>query len=274
MKQLYSDLLDRLENELHQLDNTDQDPIEIIPKNIKICLKLNKELKKRYIQANHNKEEQIRFFKTIKPLFYSELFYQRCILKFYKSQPEGTTKVIKAHIHKNLERSNAPFYEFSVFHNYMRMNSTQMDETYFIPIPYDPEIHDHLEVSTETDFSSPADTTLSILIATKRHQEFLKQQLAALKTTKSQPTEQLPKPLKFKGSKVDLILTSYALSELSDAEGDVKRHAEWLSLMYDQDLGDVYRGFHDIKKKKNPTAFFDKLKKAVFRRMDGDNDEE
>ena len=266
MEQLYRDLLDRLTTEIIEFNHFDESP-EVTSENIKTCLKLNEELKQRYLQASHTTEEQIVFFKTIKPRFYSELLLQTTIRKFLVNKPTGPVKEIKAFIHKNQERSYAPFYEFPAFRNYMRVKSTKMDDYLFTQGPYDPEESMDLEISNETDFSSPADTTLSILLAAERFQEFLNQISAALKRSKTTVIRELPKPLKYKGPKINLIMTSYALSDHPDIEGDVKAHAEWFELMYDEDLGDVYNNFQDVKKKKNPTAFFDNLKNAVFQRI-------
>lgn len=142
---------------------TDQDPIKIIPKNIKICLKLNKDLKKRYIEANHNLKEQIQFYKTIKSQFYAELSFQRSALQYFQTKFSGPPKTIKAKI-----------YEL-------------MDEIYFTHRPYDPKVHPHLEFPTDPDFISPADNTLSILLATDKFQRLLTGELMSLKTTKLVP---------------------------------------------------------------------------------------
>lgn len=127
MQQLYSDLLDRLTTDVIQFDHFN-DSTEITSENIKTCLKLNAELKQRFIQADHSKEEQIIFFKSIKPLFYSEPLLQTKVRNVLADKPSKPVKMIKAHIEKYEKRSQAHFYEFPVFRNYMQLKSTRLDD--------------------------------------------------------------------------------------------------------------------------------------------------
>ena len=172
MEQLYRDLIDRLNNEIEQFNPTVPESVQVVLGNIDKCLRLRDELRFRYLEADHNEEEQIIFFKTIKPLFISELLFQRSAQHYLQHKPFGYPKLIKGFIEDQIERNSFIFREYPELYKYKQMNSVRSDKEYYTHRPYDTRIHDHLELPSDPAFSSPADTTLSILLATEKYQAF------------------------------------------------------------------------------------------------------
>lgn len=181
MEQLYRDLIDRLNDEIEQFNPSVPESVQVVLRNIDKCLRLRDELRLRYLEADHNEEEQIIFFKTIKPIVISELLFQRSAQHYLQHKPFGYPKLIKGFIEDQIERNSFIFREYPELYKYKQMNSIRSDKEYYTHRPYDTRIHDHLELPSDPAFSSPADTTLSILLATEKYQGFLNLEWAAMK---------------------------------------------------------------------------------------------
>lgn len=270
MEQLYRDLVNRLE--IEQFNPAVAESIQSVLKNIQTCLRLRDELKNLYLKSDHNEEEQITFFKTIKPKFISELQFQRYVQHYLQNKPFGYPKLTKAFIEDQIERNSLIFREYPELYKYKQMNSESSDKVFFTDRPYDSNIHNHLELPPDPAFSSPADTTLSILLATEKFQAFLNREQAALKNGKLSPPCQFPKPLEWEGTKIEIMENIYGLASHPNMKSDVKVVEEWFGLMLGIDMTKIYRGFHSIKQRKEPTTFLEEMKIALIRRINEENE--
>lgn len=273
MEQLYRDLIDRLNSEIEKINPSVPESVEDVLENIDVCIGLRDELRLRYLETNHNEEEQIIFFKTIKPIFISELLYQRSAQHYVQHKPFGYPKLMKGFLEDQIERNSFVFREYPELYKYKQMNSERSDREYYTHSPYDPRIHDHLELPSDPAFSSPADTTLSILLATEKFQAFLNQEWATMKSGKLSTPCQFPKTLEWEGTKVDIVENIYGLASHQNLKSDVKVVAEWFGLMFGMDMTKIYRSFQTIKQRQDPVHFLEELKNALIKRIDDDFEE-
>ncbi len=87
-------------------------------------------------------EEEIRFFKEIKPEFQKELFYNEEVVYIESKCPKGPSKARKIFIEGILNRIQAYFDKHKYIYNYCRSGETSLDTFYFVrspkPIPLTP----------------------------------------------------------------------------------------------------------------------------------------
>ena len=151
------------------------------------------------------------------------------------------------------------------------MGSTYLDRLYFTLQEYDPKQHASFKYPLDAKFSSPADTTLSCLMAADRYVQFLKNEHYTLKNPNLDPSWEFPSTLHWQKSKTDLIELIYALMASNAIRGDLKNTITVLEKVFNIDLGNFYRTFSDIKYKKNPSAFLDQLKFSLLEKIETDS---
>ena len=151
--------------------------------------------------------------------------------------------------------------------NYQILGSTHLDEHYFLHQQFNPRLHSGLKFPSDPEFSSPADPTLSCLMAAERCVQFIKNELYSLKNPKLDPSWEFMKFLDWKGSKTDLVELIYSLHAANMLSGDLKHTFQMAEKAFNIDIGNFYRIYTDIKLKKNPTNLLDSLKTAFLDKM-------
>lgn len=252
---------EELERGLLKIDQVSTSRISKCSDKVELCQTLTRQLRKLYFKHKPKTlEREIRFFKEVKPRFISELHFQIEVFNYYKNRPKGSLKSKKHHINICLDKASSFISNHCEFHNYMKLGSTHLDEVYFTNRDFNPKLHGGLEYPSDPLFSSPADPTLSCLMAAERYLLFLKHELFSLKNPKLDPSWEFMKTLDWNGSKTDLVELVYALHASEAISGELKDIMKMLEKAFNIDLGNFYRTYSDIKLKKNPTTFLDQLK--------------
>ena len=135
---------------------------------IKLKEEMFKELKV-FILAHTFKDEQeeIHFFKQIKPQLFSKLIYYHRICHIISSRPVGSCIVYKNHLGKELDRIQHYFESNIDFYKYYRSGHSHFDGYYFLRRR--PDIF-HLNFESfyferDPDFSSCYDFTVAKILA-------------------------------------------------------------------------------------------------------------
>lgn len=96
MKNFSEGLLEALEKQLETIYKGDDKPIALAEKAIKATCKTFEELKTFISKYSFNsKDEEIEFFKIIKPKVTSKLIYYNEIYKLEINKPSGSNKAVK-----------------------------------------------------------------------------------------------------------------------------------------------------------------------------------
>jgi len=166
-----------MENELYALSLQTSSECERLKGAIKICKKALVILKK-FISSYFfdNMEDEILFFKQIKPLFYSQYIYYISLYNFLVKKPTGGDENIKEYIASELADLKRFFDHNQVFYQYYRTMASHMDSIYFTRGC--PDIFSELEdFQGDEMFSTSHDYKLSKIIANEKFQEYLNKQL-------------------------------------------------------------------------------------------------
>lgn len=227
-----------------------------------------------------SKEQEIHFFKNIKPKFLSKLIFHHKAFEMLSHLPFSSVTEIKSFYLKELEKINAYLHDNNEFYSYYRAHSTLFDDVYFLR--KEPEswlLLNFDDYETDLNFTTIYDHKLAKIIAFESLSEFIKDSIINLENKPGTDTSHGPhkkQKITWTGSKVSLIELLYALQSTGSINRgtiDVKSLAINLENYFNIDLGNYYRVFQEIRiRKASRTAFLDQLKEKLVERMD-DSDE-
>lgn len=232
--------------------------------------------------VNHpfsNKEEEIYFFKHIKPEVLSRLLYFTEIYNTEMRKPHGSIEVLKKYYNDRLDELTSYFESNLDFYQYYRSKATHLDSHYFVRghidfklcpncVPYDRDP----EFSTCYDHKAAqilANDMLCIYLNKKLHG--VDKQVIIAKSRSFLPEH----PFRWTATKiaaVELGYAIYAAGILNNGQADIKEIITFMEASFQIDLGDYYRTYITMKdRKKDRTSFLNSLIKSLLKKMDEDD---
>ncbi|RKE47168.1 RteC domain-containing protein [Sphingobacterium detergens] len=146
-------------------------------------------------------EEEIRFFKEIKPEFQKELIYNEEVLFIESNCPISPEEPRKVFIDRALNRIQAYFEKHNYIYNYCRSGQTTFDTLFFVrlpkPIPLTPVSFSDID----PEFSNPHSYKVAKLKALEELREYIRNE----KVQKIEPRQEPDKTIA--GSKRNRIFT-------------------------------------------------------------------
>lgn len=222
------------------------------------------------------KNEEILFFKNIKPYVFSKLIYYVKLFSIESKRPRSSNKSQVKYFNNHIDRLQNYFNDNLEFYHYFRRGATFLDEEYFIRGKADIRLFpDSLSFFADDKFSSSHDTTVATIMAYDMLIIYLKREIDKLENNNSMETNYgaftNQSKLFWTGNKTDLIELIYALhssGSVNSGTADIKEMASACEQMFNIDLGDYYRTFLEIRSRKiNQTKFIDKLKNSLENKM-------
>ena len=232
--------------------------------------------------VNHpfsSKEEEIYFFKHIKPEVLSRLLYFTEIYNTEMRKPHGSIEVLKKYYNDRLDELTSYFESNLDFYQYYRSKATHLDNHYFVRghidfklcpncVPYDRDP----EFSTCYDHKAAqilANDMLCIYLNKKLHG--VDKQVIIAKSRSFLPEH----PFRWTATKiaaVELGYAIYAAGVLNKGQTDIKEIMTFMEASFQIDLGDYYRTYITMKdRKKDRTSFLNSLIKSLLKKMDEDD---
>ncbi len=226
-----------------------------------------------------NEEDEIQFFKVIKPGIVSQLIYFVKINNIERKRPMGSVEKKQKHFLYELEKLTLFFNSHLEFYGYYRMNSTFIDNILFVRGRED--IHFHIDnplIFIDPDFSTSMDYMVAEIIANDRLEVFLKTELDALIIKDSNPNwgqNGIKGNISLewtddKSSLVELIYALDAIGSLNNGKCNISVLTAFFEQNFNVRLTDVYRTYIDIKDRDSPTKYLDKMRAALRNRMGTD----
>jgi len=191
-----------------------------------------------------NDQEKIEFYKKTKPELFSEYFYLNRVLQLEVTRSIVGPKKFKRHCRKELKRAEAFFFSNRSFYVYYVSGQTYSDSLYFVR-------QNSLEKmwSVDEESSISHDDIITKFIGLQKFMTYLGQVGTRKKET----------PLSWTGAKVDLIELIYSLhcSRVFDNGAiDIKSIIIFFERSFQINLGNYYRVFQDIKRRKTDRSKF------------------
>lgn len=218
-----------------------------------------------------DEEEEIMFFKDIKPKFCYRLIYYRKVYNIEMNRPAGAEKQ-KEYLCEKLDEINKYNSKRLDFIRYYRSGSTHLDSLYFLRGKTDPE--QYLETfyyELDSNFSTNCDFKVAKILANDLLSAYLMNEIELLNDNGiSIRSFNFPATKKtWKGSKAELQEQIYSWDS-AGMFGDVPltQLFDYIQNVFNIELdSNISRTFSDLKIRNTPTPFLDKLKDALLRRM-------
>lgn len=254
------------EQKIRQIKTAEKDPIKRAYSVALVLAEANTQLKAFVKDYKFpGQDEEIYFFKFVKPYLVSQLIYWCNVYNLEMNRPVGPLDVQREYLYRELRALQEYIERRPEFYSYYRLGSTHNDVCYFTRDRF--EIgRQYLEPTMserEPRYSTNCDYKLAKIQANERLEILIKSQLDDLE----HPHEEMIQ-LPWTTKKVFLIELLYALDSFR-AFGKIplKRVVQVIQKLMGIDLGNVSSAFAEMKERNDPTPFLDELKDALLHRM-------
>ena len=270
-------IVKELDYNLDFLEKETEGVLEKAEESIRVTKRALKQIKILFLRKKLiPKNEEILFFKNMKPYVFSKLIYYVKLFSIESKRPRSSNKSQVKYFNNHIDRLQNYFNDNLEFYHYFRRGAIFLDEEYFIRGKADIRLFpDSLSFFTDDKFSTSHDTTVATIMAYDMLIIYLKREIDKLENNNSMETNinafKKQSKLFWTGNKTDLIELIYALHSsgaVNSGTADIKEMASACEQMFNIDLGDYYRTFLEIRSRKiNQTKFIDKLKDSLENKM-------
>ncbi len=261
----YSKSLDKLRQDLSLLEEKNLTIFEKLEKSIEL-IKTEKNNLIKEVRKNgfHSIEDEIHFFKHIKPAILSLFIVHSTCLAIETIRSTYSKKDIKLLIKKKLNFIQAHFIDFPEFVAYINSQSTKRDSFYFLRNSNSKPLIFTLPL--DTDISTGYDIIAANAIAFKDLNDYFQ------KSTSVIQKDQLLTNIHWTAPKVALAELIYALHESGSVtldKNDLIELSRTLGKVFNTEMPDIYRMFSEIRaRKKDRCRFLIQLTKVLHTKMD------
>tara|TARA_R110000822_G_scaffold106332_1_gene234411 strand:- start:41 stop:883 length:843 start_codon:yes stop_codon:yes gene_type:complete len=273
----YVVILSDLDSGLELLENEIEDVLQRAEKGIKISQDALIKLRNNISEKIKNIEDEIYYFKQIKPQVFSKLIYYQILFNIESKRPRSSNKSQIKYFNKHIDKLQNYFNDNLEFYHYYRKGATFLDEHYFVRGKADIRLFpDTFSFFIDDKFSTSHDSTVATILAYDMLIVYLKTEIDKLENSNGMETVINPfknqSRLFWTANKTDLIELIYALQSsgaINSGTADIKEMATACERLFNIDLGDYYRAYLEIRSRKtNQTKFLDKMKDSLVTRME------
>ncbi|RZJ36592.1 MAG: tetracycline regulation of excision, RteC [Flavobacterium sp.] len=272
MKAFSTSLMAELEEQLSAISN-ENDAASHAELATTALLEAFEKLKKFFIKYKfENEQEEILFFREVKPCITSRIIYYNDIYRIATHSPPGPAKCQRKYYLSEQEKLKHYFFENIEFYNYLRTGSTHMDHVFFVRGNYNIKLSpDSYFLQADSRFSTSHDYKVARILANQLLNEWLQAEVLKIEDphAKASPV----KKSKWTGSKVALTELLYALHAegvFNDGNADLKEIATLFENAFNVNLGQYHRTFLELRARKTVerTKFLSSLRENLLQRME------
>lgn len=277
--------LDEIEKQIKKIERDEKNEITKSAQILTFLESKLGELKKIIVKYDFKtEEEEILFFKEIKPKIVSKMIYYMSVYKIEINRPKGSCSTIETYFLTELDQLKHFFDSNIEMYHYYRTDSTHFDKIYFLrnrdsDIPMN---NTCFYFECDVRFSTGYDYKIAKIMANDYLELYIKLQLFKLKED-VEAEQKVYRTLKTRetwtASKTDLAELIYALDTakcINHGNINLKALTSFLEGIFNINIGDIYRIYLEIRERKGSrTQFLDSLKDKLTERMDkadGDTD--
>lgn len=270
---LYSEMLDQLQ----EINGSVQSSIVNLGASLSIMKDAMRSLKTHIqVQSFLNEEQEITFFKYVKPRFAAWQAYYIELHNILSSTPIGTDQMIRDYYIYELGIIDRFFKINAFYYQYYIKDENSKDNIYFLrknrsQFPPGGEL-----MPTEIDFSTELDYLFSKFRAYEMLRDFLIKRINFLyqESARNVITELSEKRKRsWSGDKVELVEIAYGIyytQRLNNGKAEISEIIDWLEESLHIDLSQAYRMFVDIRRRKtiSYTKFLDEMRTAIYKQIE------
>jgi hypothetical protein len=271
MKNIYRNVLLKIKEAEENLSLT---PETVVADSRKMVILLNEQLQtlKDYVLKNgfDSHQEEIQFFRDIKPQICGKLLYYNKLFRIETARPAELGSVSRKYFKEKLTKAESNYIEtqtVSEFYRYYRSGRSDKDEKYFLRGNIDWEQGLSSRVfEIDIHFSTYYDYEIARIISRDMLYEYLYFRSEAFRGADASITPSSgSKKIPWTESQNALIELIYAL-HISRSVGYGKTGIRQLALLFqsifDVKFGDIHHAFHRMKYRNGPT-YLDRLKASL-----------
>jgi hypothetical protein len=256
------------------------DPLERLTYVLKIIDDTMYEIRK-VLRANTfiNVQEEINFFKYIKPEILSHRIEEGLKYNLTINKPIGTSEIQLKYFEEELKALHSFFRMNAFYYQYYRNKFSELDSLFFIRNsgPLTVPIADII-IPPEAEFSAPMSYLFSKFIAYENTQYFILEQIAELQNPggkKKAPASEAA-DLKWTGDSINIVELAYGLwltGQLNNGNASLNQIVRWLEANLHVSIGIVQRRFDEIGRRKrlSPTRYIDQMRDNILKKIENEN---
>lgn len=277
---IFIKLNEDIEEDLDHLKSENNPILVFAEKAVNLCISVLQVMKSSVLQDGFiSMEDEIEFFRNIKPKVYSKLVFYAKIFSLESKRIHGSKKAQRRLLISEQDKLQLFACDNLEFTEYYRSNRTFMDDRYFMRGIASVRICiENIHFLMDEQFSTSHDPIVATILANDILSFYLQRELEKLdpkgQTDEITQSEKEFPNFKFywTGTKIALIEMIYAIHSIGAVNKgalDIKLAVKFAERIFHIDLGDAYRTFVEIKeRKKERTKFLDQLKNSLLKRMD------
>jgi len=228
-----------------------------------------------------SKEDEIKFFKYLKPKVCADLIVSNAQLNYIVCKPNSTIQFQKDFIKENLKKLESQKRKNIQFYRYYKQDESFLDDKYFVRGNEQLELFNYQSLlCLDPEFFTSHDMNAAEVIAYDLLVQFYKKELLSLENINKEEVSNSFKnkednQLIWSASKTDLIELVYALKYSGALNGgmvQVKQIIETVEVLFEIDLGNFYKTYSEIKTRcKDRAKFLNKLSESLVSRLEYDD---
>lgn len=267
-----------LEQTLNETSLQEEKLIKRTEKCVQVCEEYLVRLEKLVFRNEFkSQEEEIRFFKHIKPKFAAKLFYHIYLFNLDYKRPRNQHKIEKKYLLGQLKKINEFFEENTEFYKYYKTDRSYLDDRYFVRGVKDVQLLlDTRVYYFNSEFTTSHGHLVASILAYEMLLHYIEKEIRKLDTktltVDTSPTTQL----NWTESKVALTELLYALhatGAINNGNAELNEIALAFEAIFNVELNNYYRTYLEIRMRKtHKTKFMDLLKEKLGKRMAQDDE--
>jgi len=271
----YGSMYEKLISDLNEIRSNTYDPITRTKQSLAAARAAAENIRKTFLEdppilAN----EEIAFFKNVKPRFYSLWQFWNDVLNIEIRVPFGNKEILLSYFESHLIKLSHLFNDQLDFCIYIRNDETRNDEYYFTRKHANGDNATPYEMEFDKTFSTRRDYLLSRMIANEMLADYLSTRIAEIKGEQISGRPPLT-DLQWTSQKVhlaELIYAFHASGVFNNSQLGIEKLSRGVSELFKVDFPNIYKTFEEIRiRKKSRTAFLDSLRTNLIRRMEEDD---
>ena len=258
----FAGLLQKVEWQIQEYEDTAADTLTLCRLCVDYLQEILGELKTFIISYPFaSTEEEIHFFKELKPLLASKIIYYNTVYKIEVRFPSGSEDVQRDYLLSETDRISKSFQRNLAFYQYHRTKATYLDRQYFMRGKPDIQIIvASFYYETDPQFSTSHDFKVAKILANELLEIYLTNRLHELERREQRKRVKngfTGKVLRWTGTKRALVELVYALDAcgcLNKGTVDIKEIVAYFEYVFDIDLGGfrMFEQLHEVAPQLQP----------------------
>ena len=215
-----------------------------------------------------SEKEEIQFFKEIKPMFSSLVYYHEKVYTLELRMPHGTAEQKSMYLGREIAKIDNFYLNNTEFSAYMKKESIINDSMYFLLGNGQLTLglgYDYLDFDPE--FSSIHSSLVARFIGAQKALEYINKRLTTLDGFGDPYTDN--SNLEYSGTSTELIELAYALHKSGKVKSDIKKIITVFESVFNINIKDGYRTYYGFKSRKiDRTKFLSFLKNELNSALD------